>query len=55
MAKVNTLITIADREVGYLEKESDKDLDKKVANAGDKNYTKYNLIEIINSCKNNYN
>ena len=49
MAKVNTLITIADREVGYLEKESNKDLDKKVANAGDKNYTKYSrdLIEIV--------
>jgi hypothetical protein len=38
---VNKVIKIAEAEVGYLEKESDKDLYDKTANAGDKNYTKY--------------
>ena len=35
------VISIARAEVGYLEKKSNKDLDDKTANAGDKNYTKY--------------
>ena len=35
------VIPIARAEVGYLEKKSNKDLDDKTANAGDKNYTKY--------------
>lgn len=35
------LIEIATAEVGYLEKESNSNLDSKTGNAGDKNYTKY--------------
>jgi hypothetical protein len=38
---VDTVIKIAEAEVGYLEKASNKDLDSKTANPGDKNYTKY--------------
>lgn len=34
-------LSIALSQVGYLEKASNKDLDSKKANAGDKNYTKY--------------
>ena len=36
------LLDIAFAEVGYLEKKSNKDLDSKTGNAGNKNYTKYN-------------
>jgi len=35
------VIAIAEAEIGYLEKASNKNLDDKKANAGDKNYTKY--------------
>lgn len=35
------LLAIANAEVGYLEKETNKSLDSKTANAGDENYTKY--------------
>lgn len=35
------LIKIAEAEVGYLEKESNYNLDSKTGNAGDENYTKY--------------
>jgi len=35
------LIKIAEAEVGYLEKETNKNLDSKTGNAGDENYTKY--------------
>ena len=35
------LIAVAKAEVGYLEKETNKDLDSKTGNAGDENYTKY--------------
>lgn len=38
---VDELIKIATEELGYLEKASDKDLDSKTKNAGDKNFTKY--------------
>ena len=41
MATVKELIKVAEAEVGYLEKESNKNLDSKTANAGDENYTKY--------------
>lgn len=34
-------LAVALSQVGYLEKESNKDLDSKTANAGNKNYTKY--------------
>lgn len=42
MKAVDRLITTAEAELGYLEKASNKDLDSKTANAGSKNYTKYN-------------
>lgn len=44
MAKcdLNTIIRVAANEVGYLEKASNANLDHKTANAGKKNYTKYN-------------
>lgn len=35
------LIKIAEAEIGYLEKETNSNLDSKTANAGDENYTKY--------------
>ena len=38
---VDTLLKIAENEVGYLEKETNNNLDNKTANAGDENYTKY--------------
>ena len=39
---INKLLKIASSQIGYLEKKSDKDLDSKTANAGQRNYTKYN-------------
>ena len=38
---IKKVIGIAINEIGYLEKASDKDLYDKLANAGDRNYTKY--------------
>ena len=38
----NTVIQVAEAEIGYLEKASNKQLDDKTANAGKNNYTKYN-------------
>lgn len=35
------VIAVAEAEIGYLEKASNKDLDDKTANAGSANYTKY--------------
>lgn len=35
------VISVAEGEVGYLEKKSNKDLDSKTKNAGSNNYTKY--------------
>lgn len=42
MNAVEKLIAVAEAEVGYLEKESNSNLDDKTKNAGDANYTKYN-------------
>lgn len=42
MNAVDRVIATAEAELGYLEKASNKDLDSKTANAGSKNYTKYN-------------
>lgn len=39
---VDKLIRVAEEQLGYLEKKSNKDLDSKTANAGSNNYTKYN-------------
>ena len=38
---IERLINIAEKEIGYLEKASEKDLDSFTANAGSGNYTKY--------------
>ena len=38
---INTVIGIAEEEIGYLEKKSNRQLDSKTANAGSGNYTKY--------------
>lgn len=37
-------ISIAQKEVGYLEKKSNKNLDSKTANSGSNNYTKYGVL-----------
>ena len=51
MAKTaSAVIKIADGEVGYLEKKSNKSLDSKTANAGSNNYTKYNAVFGVNGC-----
>ncbi len=42
MNAIDRLIAVAEGELGYLEKKSNKDLDDKTANAGSANYTKYN-------------
>ena len=41
MTAIKILISIADAEVGYLEKKSNAQLDDKTTNAGTANYTKY--------------
>ncbi len=53
------VLSIAKNEVGYLEKKSNSQLDDKIANAGDKNYTKYardldNINGFYNGKKNGY-
>lgn len=52
------VVAIALREVGYLEKASNSQLDEKTANAGSKNYTKYardlDAISFYNGRKNGY-
>ncbi len=42
MTAADKLIAVAEVEIGYLEKKSNKDLDSKTGNAGSANYTKYN-------------
>ena len=56
---IEKLINIANAEIGYLEKKSNKDLDSKTANAGNGNYTKYardldNIPNFYNGKKNGY-
>ena len=48
---INKVLSIANNEIGYLEKKSNAYLDDKTKNAGDKNYTKYarDLIKWIGS------
>lgn len=53
MSEIKTLIKIAEAEVGYLEKKSNKNLDSKLLNAGHKNYTKY--ARDLDAIKNFYN
>ena len=42
MNAVDRVIAVAEGELGYLEKKSNRDLDSKTGNAGSANYTKYN-------------
>lgn len=56
---VETVISIAEKEVGYLEKASNRDLDSKTGNAGKANYTKYArdldaIVGFYNGKKNGY-
>lgn len=48
---LNTLLKIAENEIGYLEKKTNSQLDSKTANAGSNNWTKYgqDLIKEIGS------
>lgn len=39
---INAVIKVAESQIGYLEKKSNKDLGSKTSNAGSNNYTKYN-------------
>lgn len=41
MSSINKLLETAKKEIGYLEKKDKNKLDKKIENAGNKNYTKY--------------
>lgn len=45
---INKLIEVAENEVGYLEKKSNKNLNDKTVNAGSKNWTKYGAYFGIN-------
>ncbi len=59
MTPQERLIETAKAEIGYIEKESNSQLDSKTANAGDNNYTKYardldNLGDVYNGRKNGY-
>lgn len=47
---INKLLKIAEKEVGYMEKKSNKNLDSKTKNAGFNNYTKYNEVFGVNGC-----
>lgn len=56
---IEKLLKIANEEIGYLEKASNKDLDDKIANAGKGNYTKYardldGIKDFYNGKKNGY-
>lgn len=59
MNEAQKVIDIALKEVGYIEKKSNSQLDDKTANAGKNNYTKYardldNLKDFYNTPKNGY-
>ena len=58
MSAVEKLIKIAQAEIGYLEKETNSQLDDKTANAGNKNFTKYardlDQMGVYNGKKNGY-
>ena len=57
---INKVIAVAEAEVGYLEKKSNKDLYSKTGNAGQNNYTKYayefdtKYTDFYNGKKNGY-
>ncbi len=58
MLEIKKILEIANAEVGYLEKASNNNLDDKIANAGDKNYTKYardmDILKVYNGLKQGY-
>lgn len=60
MAKASELISVAQEEIGYLEKATNSNLESKTANAGNKNFTKYandidkNYIAFYNGKKNGF-
>lgn len=58
MSEIKKILEIANAEVGYLEKASNSNLDDKMANAGDKNYTKYardmDALKVYNGPKQGY-
>lgn len=59
MNEIEKVISIAEAEVGYLEKKTNSQLDSKTANAGYGNYTKYardldNIKNFYNGKKNGY-
>lgn len=55
---IEKVISVAEAEIGYLEKKTNSDLDSKTGNAGSANYTKYArdmaLLGAYNSNKNGY-
>lgn len=58
MSEIEKILSIANNEVGYLEKASNSQLDDKTANAGNKNYTKYardmDSLNVYNGKKQGY-
>lgn len=58
MYDYNKVLEVARAEIGYHEKKSNKDLDDKTANSGDRNYTKYarelDALGFYNGRKNGY-
>ena len=58
MFAIRKLIAVAKAEIGYIEKATNSSLDSKIANAGNKNWTKYardlDKMGVYNSKKNGY-
>lgn len=58
MTDIEKVLSVALREVGYLEKETDAFLDSRTENAGDENFTKYardlDAIDFYNGDKNGH-
>lgn len=58
MSEIKKILEIANAEVGYLEKASKEQLGEKIANVGEKNYTKYaeemDALNVYNGKKNGY-
>ncbi len=58
MLEIEKILEIANNEIGYLEKANNSQLDDKIENAGDKNYTKYardmDALNVYNGPKQGY-
>lgn len=58
MKTINKIITLAEQEIGYIEKKTNSNLDSKLQNVGDGNFTKYardlDNIKYFNNSKNGY-